>query len=211
MHITKLGHCCLQIEVGGLSILIDPGNFTTSQNDARGISLVLITHEHDDHLHLSSLKKVLEHNPAARVFTNRGVGAILKKERINFELLEGGDHTTVSGVRLEGHGEKHAPIYPGWREVINTGYFIADCFFYPGDAFYQPAKAVKILALPVAGPWMKISEAIDYAKAVHPHRCFPVHDGALKFNQSTRLVPPTFLTPLGIEFFPLEDGSVVHW
>lgn len=34
MKITKLGHCCLLIEIRGTRFLTDPGSYTTSQNTA---------------------------------------------------------------------------------------------------------------------------------------------------------------------------------
>ena len=33
--------------------------------------------------------------------------------------------------------------------------------------------------MPVAGPWMKLSEAIDYVRAVRPRVAVPVHDAIL--------------------------------
>lgn len=210
MTITKLGHCCLLVEEKGVRIMTDPGSYSTRQNDVTNINFIFITHEHADHLHLESLRVVLEKNPRAKVVTNHAVGEILKKENIPFELLGDGEVREFGGVKISGHGTKHAPIYPGWREVINTGYFFGDRFFYPGDAFYNPNRLVEILALPIAGPWLKISEAIDYAKALRPKVVFPVHDGMLKFNAPTRAIPKTFLEPLGIRFVPCEDGEVVN-
>ena len=49
MNITKLGHCCLVLEIDGVRILTDPGNYTTAQDTMTGIDIVLITHEHGDH------------------------------------------------------------------------------------------------------------------------------------------------------------------
>ena len=134
MKITKLGHCCLVIEDRGIKTLTDPGSWTTAQNEVRDIDVVLITHEHADHLHVDSVKTILKNNPAAKVFTNRGVGKILEKERTPFELLEHSQSKTVGDVLIEGHGELHAPIYPTVPQVINTGYFISGRLFYPGDA-----------------------------------------------------------------------------
>jgi len=192
MKITKLGHCCLVIEEEGLRILTDPGGYSTSQNTVRGLQVILITHEHPDHLHIESLKKVLANNPLAEVFTNAAVGKILDKEGIRFNLLSHQDKKVLGGVLIEGLGDKHAEIHPDWPRVENTGYFIGERLFYPGDALYNPARPVEILALPVAGPWLKISEAIEYAKIVRPKTCFPVHDGFYK----TKLIGAVHRLPL---------------
>lgn len=82
MKITKLGHCCLIVGTDNLRILTDPGNYSTGQNDAKNIDVILITHEHADHLHLESLIKVLENNPNANIITNQGVGVLLDKGKV---------------------------------------------------------------------------------------------------------------------------------
>lgn len=207
MKITKYGHCCLLVEEKGLRILTDPGNYSTIPNTLENIDVVLITHEHADHFHLESLKILLAHNPKIQIITNRGVGALLHVEKIAHTLLEHGQAQDIDGVSFEGHGEKHALIYQGWKEVINTGYFIGSRLFYPGDAFYNPMKQVEILALPVAGPWMKISEAIDYTKAIKPKVCFPVHDGNIKSPMTLYRVITSTLDVQKIDFLPLVEGK----
>ncbi len=209
MKITKLGHCCLLIEEKGLRVLTDPGVFSTAQNELKNIDVVLITHEHTDHVHIESLKKVLENNPKARVMTNKAVGKILEGEKINYELVEDGDRVMVGAVSIEGSGTQHAEIYKTIPSVLNTGYFIADRLWYPGDSFHNPHKVVEILALPVAGPWMKISEAIDYALLLKPKVCFPVHDGILipAIRGLFGRVSGQVLQQANIKFIPLDEGN----
>lgn len=189
----------------GLRILTDPGSYSVEeQKNVKDIDVVLITHEHSDHLHVDSLKTILVNNSKAKVFTNGEVGKILEKEKIAYEVLEHGNRKEVDGVSIEGFGEHHAEMYRTQVFIPNTGYMIANKLFYPGDALTQPPKAVSVLALPVAGPWLKLSEAIDYAIAVKPKKCFPVHDGILKNIGSTDRIPAQVLSSLGIEFKPLE-------
>lgn len=207
MRITKLGHCCLIIEEAGLRIMTDPGAWTTRQAEEKNIDYIFVTHEHQDHIHIDSLRTVLLNNPKARIFTNKGVGKLLEKEGIQFELLEHGGVKECGSVQVEGFGEKHATIYEEFGQVENTGYFFQNRFFYPGDAFYNPGKPVEILALPVCGPWMKISEAINYAKAVNPKHAFPVHDGMLGIIGPFHAVPQKFLSEAGIAFEPMKEGE----
>jgi L-ascorbate metabolism protein UlaG (beta-lactamase superfamily) len=208
MKITKFGHCCLLIEENGLRILTDPGNYSTAQNEVIGVNIVLITHfEHEDHLYMESLKCVLKNNPSAKVMTNRSVGSVLGKERIPFSVLEEGQSTAENGVSIEAFGRRHAVIYPTLPEIHNTGYFIANRFFYPGDALTNPGKPVEVLAFPVTAVWLKLSEGIDYAKEIRPKICFPVHDSNMKYPGSVHGLPPVILEPLGIRFIVPDPGK----
>jgi|SRR3989344_1902059 len=209
MKITKVGHCCLIIEVGNLRILTDPGNYSTGQVDVKNIDVILITHEHADHLHLESLKKVLENNPNAKIITNQGVGALLDDAKIKYQIIGHGQRVIFKNILIEGFGKEHAIIYPTWKMVENTGYFINNEFFYPGDAFYKLARPVDILALPVAGPWLKISEAIDYVLSIRPRISFPVHDGMLQKDKigAAHRIPEKILKDNDIDFVIINEGE----
>lgn len=208
MKITKFGHCCLLIEVKGKRILTDPGSWSTLQNDVTSLDAVLITHEHADHLHTESLQIILSNNPGAKVFTNAGVGKLLAEKGMPFELLERGAETNI-GVLIESIEGKHEEIYENLGQVQNTGYFIDETFFYPGDSFTVPEKKVSILAAPIIAPWATLKECVDYIKKVNPTIAIPVHDGMLR-SVATGLVtklPLQILTPLGITYEVIEDGK----
>jgi len=210
MKIKKLIHCCLLIEEKGLRILTDPGTYLEEPENINKIDLIIITHEHQDHLHIGSLKAVIKNNPKAKIFTNKAVGKLLDAEKINYELLENNQKKVIKGVSIEAFGHDHAHMYK-IVPCMNTGYFIADKLFYPGDSFHKPPKSVDILALPVAGPWLKISESIDYALDVSPKIAFPVHEGMLKKPGSAHRLPPTILEPKGIKFVIIEEGKEIDF
>lgn len=211
MEITKLGHCCLLIEDKGKVILTDPGAWTTAQNEVTGIDVILITHEHPDHFHLESLKIVLAHNPQARVVTNGRVNELLNASEISATLLEDAQQKTLAGIEVAGIGRTHAVIYPTIPTVMNTGFLIQNRFFYPGDALTKPGVPVEILAMPVAGPWMKLAEAIDWTIAIKPRVCIPVHDGMLQPREWIYRLPSQLLPEAGIRFDALELGKPVDY
>lgn len=179
MTITKFGHCCLLIEVKGKRILIDPGRFSEGQNELTDIDIILITHEHADHCHTDSIARIIEKNPEVIIVTNTSVARLLQTLKIKTYILEGRESATVAGVMLEVFDGVHIEIFEDFGIVQNTGYFIEDNFFFPGDAYTLPHKPVNILALPVAGPWCKVSDAIHYALKVKPNTVIPVHDATL--------------------------------
>ncbi len=208
MKITKIGHCCLIIEEKGVRIMTDPGVYSTGQGTEKSIDAVLITHEHADHFHVESLKQVLWNNPGVRVITNTSVGTLLAKEGIDYEILEDRGSLSVGAVEIQGHGSVHAEIYATLPRVQNTGYFIGDTLYYPGDALHVIQKAVKILALPVAGPWLKSSEAVRFALEMKPKICIPVHDGFFADDSGPfHYVPEKVLQAEGIEFRRLKAGE----
>ncbi len=208
MTIKKIGHCCLYITIGEVRIMTDPGVYSTAQNEITGIDFLLITHEHADHYHIDSVKAILKNNPKMSIITNHAVSALLKKENIACTIVADGDSFDMNGVMLRGKGTMHAIVYKNIGACENTGYFINDNFFYPGDAFTLPEQPVDILALPVAGPWMKISEAIEYALAVKPKKCFPVHDAIMKTAGFGNAILTSVLSKENIEFVPLDAGQV---
>ena len=139
------------------------------------------------------------------------MGRLLDAENISHRLLEHGNNEEIRGVSIEAFGDVHAELYPNLPPVVNTGYMIAGRFFYPGDAFTNPGVNVEILALPVAGPWLKLSEALEYAISLKPKISFPVHDGMLKFFLGYHTLPPQVLKAAGIDFSVLEEGKVYDW
>ncbi len=210
MNITKFGHCCLLIEEGGLRILTDPGNYNATP-DVEHIDVILITHEHQDHLHIDSLRAILVKNPEVRIISHKSVGKILDEAGIAYRLIADGEEIIVKGIGIESCGSEHACIHHDLPTVQNTGFYINKTLFYPGDSFHNPEKDIAILALPVAGPWMKLSEAIEYAKLIKPKVVFPVHDGMLRQGLElapTRKIPKLLLEPLGITFIDMQEGSM---
>lgn len=206
MQITKFGHSCLLIEEGGARILIDPGVWSTVPDDLGSLDAILLTHEHPDHTDPARLKKTVAKNPGAILYTNHGVGAVLTAEHIPYSLLEEGADVMVKDVSVRAYGHDHAVIYQA-VPCVNTSYLIANKLFCTGDAFVAPGVPVDILALPVVAPWMKMAEAIDFAKLVKPQRAFPVHDAMIKFPGPFHKWPNQELSKVGIEFFIPEEGK----
>ena len=213
MHIHKLSHCCLVIDLKASDgkarrILVDPGMYSVEQHGkVKHADIVLITHEHADHFHIESLKALVKRAPDVSIVTDVGVGAILAKEGIEHHVMGHGNVIDLKGVHIEAFGKDHAFLHESLPLMSNVGFFIENKLFFPGDAFTDPKKPIDVLALPVAGPWMKISEAVDYALQVKPRLAFPVHD-AVRF-QSAHRIPDIILNKNGIEFIKLEEGGEI--
>lgn len=208
MKIKKLSHCCLIVDINKIRILIDPGSYSVEEHSKiKHVDIVLITHEHADHFHVESIKELVKRSPDAVVITNESVGDILAKEGILHRVMYHGNAVEVKGVRIEVFGKNHASMHRSVPPIPNVGFLIQDKLFFPGDSFTNPGKKIDALALPVAGPWMKLSEAIDYAIELKPRTAFPVHDAVRIPSQ--HLLPEKVLSAHGINFVILEDGESV--
>ncbi|MFD4603026.1 MBL fold metallo-hydrolase [Streptomyces sp. NPDC058464] len=183
MRITHFGHACVLVEIernGAVArLLFDPGTYSAGFEDVRGLDAVLITHEHPDHVDVGRLGPLLGANPAARVIADPGSSRLLQEAGLRHETVGEGGTLTVADVPIRVLAGDHAVIHPQLPCVHNNGYLVDDRVLHPGDAFVLPNGPVDVLLLPTGGPWMKVSEAIDYLRAVSPRAAVPIHQAGL--------------------------------
>lgn len=213
MKITKYGHCCLLVEIAGKRVLTDPGVFSAGHEELTNIDIILITHEHADHCHTDSIRALKENNPSVTIIANSSVARVLKEKGLETKILEGRQTLSIDELTIEAYNGPHAEIFETFGLVQNTGYLLAESFFYPGDAYIEPGKPVQVLALPVAGPWCKSSETLAYALRVMPAIATPVHDAVLS-EDGIKVVYGLFARTLsehGVAFQPLVDGEAQNF
>jgi L-ascorbate metabolism protein UlaG (beta-lactamase superfamily) len=189
--------------------MTDPGSFTTEELIIEHFDIVLITHEHADHLHIDSLKKIIVANPEVVIIVNSSVGKLLDEAGIAHQILEGRSEKVFSGIHIQAYDAKHAEIFEEIGQVQNTGYFIAHKLFYGGDAYVNPEREVNVLAFPVGGPWCKVADAIRYVLLVKPKHAFPVHDAVERIDRVHILhrTPGIVLAEHNIDFRPMKAGD----
>lgn len=208
MNITKLGHSCLLIEENNTRILIDPGSWSQGHTELENLSAIFITHEHNDHCDIPSLKAILTKNPTVPIYTNDHVGKKLAAEGVSYELFEEGRQEMIAGIKVEAFGKDHAVIYQT-SPCHNTGYLFNGKLFHPGDSLTIPAHPVATLALPVCAPWLKMQECVDFALAIRPKKAFAIHDAMLKEQfAGFHKYPSLHLPEASIEFFVPQVGKV---
>ncbi|MCP2165308.1 MBL fold metallo-hydrolase [Goodfellowiella coeruleoviolacea] len=175
MRLTKLGHACVRLELDRTTLVIDPGEFS-GPDALAGADVVLVTHEHFDHLDRAALLAAARANTDLVVVTNRAVAGQLGELGERVLVLAHGDSVEVGGVLVRGHGEWHAPTHLP-PDPVNVGFFVADEVFYPGDALTVPDRPVGTLLAPTLAPWLKSVELLDYVRRVRPTRLYSTHDG----------------------------------
>ena len=178
MELIKYGHACVVLSEGERRLVIDPGAFTDAAA-LDGASAVLVTHEHFDHFEPERLRAAMDADAALQVWTNRSVAGQLEGAGDRVHVVGDGDAFTAAGFDIHAHGELHAVIHPDIPRIPNVGFLVEGQVFHPGDALTVPDEPVATLLLPVHAPWSKISEVIDYVRAVNADQAFAVHDGLL--------------------------------
>ena len=178
MELIKHGHACVVLVRDGRRLVIDPGAFT-DPSVLTGASAVLVTHEHMDHFVPDRLRAAMDADPALEVWTNGSVAGQLEGLGTRVHVVGDGDAIEVAGFDVHVHGELHAVIHPDIPRIPNVGFLVAGQVFHPGDALTVPGEPVSTLLLPMHAPWSKVSEVIDYVRAVDADQAFAVHDALL--------------------------------
>lgn len=178
MHITKYEHSCLDFEADGKRLLIDPGAVTSSIPNYDDIVAIIVTHVHADHFDPKKLLDIHTQNPNTPLYTVQAVADTLK-DSLPYVVITEGQIVNVGPFKIAFFGGKHALIHRSVPLTDNVGLMVNDTMYYPGDSLTLPHSPVDILAVPIAAPWLKISEAMDFITSVKPKRVFPVHDALL--------------------------------
>lgn len=210
MRLTKLGHACVRLESGGGRVVIDPGAFS-GEDALAGANAVLITHEHFDHVVPDQLRAALTADPGLEVWTNAPLAGQFADFGGRVHAVGHGDTFTAAGFDVHVYGSEHAVLHQDIPMVANTGFLLDGDVFHPGDALTVPEDPVRTLLLPGNAPWLKLSEMIDYGRAVAPGQAYVIHDGLL--NETGLSVLGSFLGlaagDSGAAFTRIEPGTSV--
>lgn len=209
MRLTKYGHSCVRVEHDGGVLVIDPGAFT-ERTALDGVDAVLVTHEHADHLDVDALADALGKRPSVTVHTHPSVVSKLDGLDGVVTAVESGDSFTAAGIPIRAYGGLHAVIHPDIPQVPNLGFLLDESVYHPGDSFDVPdGVRIDTLFVPVSAPWLKLSEAVDFVRAVAPRRAFALHDGLL--NDAGHGITDGVMSRLAkCEYARLEPGSRVN-
>jgi|SRR5215469_1799748 len=150
-------------------LVIDPGCWS-EPGALDGCDAVLVTHEHGDHIDVRHLadRGLPVYAPAGAAITD-----------IDFIAVAPGERFTAAGIPVTAVGGTHAPVYGDAQPCMNVGYLVADTLYHPGDALHVPASPVQTLLVPMQASWLKLSEAIEFLRAVKPERSYGIHDGQI--------------------------------
>jgi L-ascorbate metabolism protein UlaG (beta-lactamase superfamily) len=182
--ITFLGHGTLMMEIGGKILHIDPVAQTADYSKLPKADLILVTHEHSDHLDLKAINLVKTDKTVLVVTENVsnqvGGGIVLKN----------GDIKTVQGFKIEAVAaynllHMRSPGVPFHPKGVGNGYIITfgeKRIYIAGDTENTPEMkslvGIDIAFLPMNLPYTMTPEMVaDAAKAFRPKILYPYHYG----------------------------------
>ncbi|MEU2176108.1 MBL fold metallo-hydrolase [Nocardia sp. NPDC019219] len=213
MRIAHFGHSCLLVELHGTKILFDPGTFSHGFEGLTGLDAIAVTHQHPDHIDPNRIDALVEANPGARLLSDPQT-AEQRGER--WEAVHAGNVLTLGDLRITGGGGRHAVIHPEIPVIDNTVFQLGTAddpaqLVHPGDSLWVPPVPVGVLAAPAAAPWMRVSEAVDYLRAVAPRVALPIHYGIIREEaQGIYFGRLSEMSPAGTEFRVLAPENDIE-
>ncbi|MDH4162979.1 MAG: MBL fold metallo-hydrolase [Nitrospirota bacterium] len=184
LEITFIGHGTLMMKFGGKVIHVDPFSKVADYSKLPKADLLLITHEHQDHLDMAVIGAI--RRPDTRVvLTEEGA-----KKLSDGMIMKNGDVQTVLGVKIEAvpaynlvhkreNGQPYHPKGQGNGYVLTFG---ATRLYIAGDTENTPEmtalKNIDVAFLPMNLPYTMTPEMVaDAAKAFKPKVLYPYHTG----------------------------------
>ena len=184
LEITFLGHGSLMLAFKGMIIYVDPFSRVADYAKLPEADIILITHEHHDHLDPQALASVRTERTTV-VLTETCASQV--KDGI---VMQNGDVRTVKGLRVEAVPaynlvHKRANGQPFHPRGVGNGYIMTfgdKRVYIAGDTENIPEmkdlQDVFCAFLPMNLPYTMTPEMVaDAAKAFQPHILYPYHYG----------------------------------
>jgi L-ascorbate metabolism protein UlaG (beta-lactamase superfamily) len=190
MQLTFHGHACVSLPLPhGRTLVIDPGTFSDAASALTDARAVLLTHDHVDHVDVPAVVELLAATPDVEVWATGPAASALREGGASGERVHEvapGQVLDVAGARVTVGGGDHAVIHPEVPRAVNATYLVevgGVSVYHPGDSYVVPVAApgggLDVLLVPVSGPWMRLAEAIDFARSVPAGAVVPIHDALL--------------------------------
>ncbi len=196
-----IGHGSLMFEINDYVIHIDPVKSSGNYTGMAKADLILVTHEHSDHLDTKLIEELRK--PGTLLFTGRAASSTVPGA-VSMEpgdIMKAGDFTVeaVHAYNIVNERSKGMPFHPkgsGLGFIIEIG---EKRFYVAGDTENIPEmkslKNIDVAFLPMNLPYTMSPEMVaDAAKAFRPAVLYPYH-----FSNTQTSILTGLLKDTGIE------------
>lgn len=195
LGLTFFGHASLMMTFGGQVIHVDPYGEVADYGGLPKADLVLVTHDHYDHLDPKALRAILK--PGTVVVAAKSCEGKIK----DAVIIGNGESTTALGLKIQAvpaYNIVHtrpdgAPYHP---KGAGNGYIITfgdKRVYIAGDTENTPEmktlKDIAVAFLPMNLPYTMTPEMVaDAAKAFKPKILYPYHFGDTDTSKLVKLL-----------------------
>ena len=195
LRITFLGHGSLMLEWDGKVVHVDPYSRVADYDSLPKADLVLITHEHADHLDVLAVSAVRKKS------TQIVMTELCRSSIEDGIIMRNGDVTVVQGVPMEAvpaynllhrreTGDPFHPCGQGNGYVVGLG---GVRVYIAGDSENTPEmmalEDIDIAFLPMNLPYTMTPEMVaEAARAIRPEVLYPYHYGKTDTDQLLHLL-----------------------
>jgi L-ascorbate metabolism protein UlaG (beta-lactamase superfamily) len=173
--ITWLGHASFKIAAPGVLIYVDPWKL----KGAEKADLILITHEHHDHLSVEDVQRIRK---ADTTIVTTATAA--KQLTGDVRVVKAGDTLTVKGVRIQAVAAYNPAKQFHPRAAGGLGFLFTvggRTIYHAGDTDATPEMSgikTDVALVPVGGKYtMTASEAAQAVNIFRPQVAAPMHWG----------------------------------
>jgi L-ascorbate metabolism protein UlaG (beta-lactamase superfamily) len=190
-----IGHGSLMFRVNNFVIHIDPVKSSGRYENLPKADLILVTHEHYDHLDTALIVSLRK--PGTIMYCNAASASKVSWAQV----MKAGDVRTVNGIKIEAfpaynivnERAKGQPFHP---KGVGNGYIITigdKRFYVAGDTENTPEmealKNIDIAFLPMNLPYtMSPAMVADAVKSFKPKILYPYHYGDTNPDEIVRLL-----------------------
>ncbi|NQU25873.1 MAG: MBL fold metallo-hydrolase [Candidatus Nealsonbacteria bacterium] len=195
LKITFVGHGTLMFQFAGKTIHVDPVERYADYSKMPKADLILVTHEHGDHLDKAAIAKI------ARKETALVLTAVCAEKMGRGTVMKNGDVKTVRGLKIEAvpaynvvHVRK--PGQPYHPKGVGNGYVITfgdQRVYVAGDTENVPEMAkltgIDVAFLPMNLPYTMTPKMVAAAvRTIRPKIVYPYHFGKTDTGELVRLL-----------------------
>lgn len=195
LQITFIGHGTLMFQFDGKVIHVDPVGQYADYTKLPKADLILVTHEHGDHLDADAIGKIATGNTVI-VLTD-----ICRKKLAKGEVMKNGDVRDILGLKVEAVPayniiHERSPGKPYHPKGDGNGYVITfgdKRVYVAGDTENIPEmanlKGIDVAFLPMNLPYTMTPEMVaEAARSFRPKILYPYHFGKTDTSQLVRLL-----------------------